>query len=60
MLSAELMGNVYWHLLQRLERSRFQVLADTPIRLSKPRKLSLILSAALRARLGFSFSDYGY
>lgn len=59
MMSAELMGNVYWHLLRRLERSRFQVLGESPIRLSRPRKLTLVLSAVLRARLGFNFTDYG-
>lgn len=60
MMSAELMGNVYWHLLRRLERSRFQVLDETPLRLSRPRKLTLVLSAVLRARLGLPFSDYGH
>lgn len=59
MISAELMGNVYWHLLLRLERSRFHVLGEKPLKLSRPRKLALILGAAIRARLGLRFTSYG-
>lgn len=59
MVSAELMGNVYWRLLERLERSRFHVLDETPLRLSRARKVGIILSAVLRSRLGLSVTSYG-
>lgn len=59
MRTADLMGNVYWHLLRRLEASRFQVLDETPVRLSRLRKLSLVVPALIKARLGIPFADYG-
>ena len=59
MASAELMGNVYWHLLEHLESTRFQVLGEEPVRLSRLRKLSLVVPALIRAKLGFPFARYG-
>lgn len=41
MVAAEVMGAVYWKLLQRIERTNYDVLADEPLRLSKARKLGL-------------------
>ena len=59
MVSAELMGNVYWRLLERLEASRFHVLDETPQRLSRARKIGIILNALLRSRLGLRVTSYG-
>ena len=59
MVAAELMGKVYWRLLQKIERSNFRVLAPEPIRLSKPHKLALILRAWLWHTLGSTAPAYG-
>jgi phytoene synthase len=59
MVSAELMGNVYWRLLERLEKSRFHVLEETPLRLTRARKIGIILNAVLRSRLGLRVTGYG-
>ena len=59
MVSAELMGNVYWRLLERLERSRFHVLEETPLRLTRARKIGIILNAVVRSRLGLRVTGYG-
>jgi phytoene synthase len=45
MVAAELMGSVYWRLLLELERRRFDVFGPRPVRLSKTRKLLLLLRA---------------
>jgi phytoene synthase len=59
MIAAELMGVVYWRLLQRLEADGYHVLASTPTKLSKPHKLSIILGIWLRHLLGLNTSRYG-
>jgi phytoene synthase len=59
MVSAELMGQVYWRLLLKLERERFHVLGDIPSRLGRYRKATIVLGAAVRARLGIRASSYG-
>lgn len=59
MIAAELMGCVYWRLLQRLERKRFHVFQSKPIRLSRPHKTALILRAGLRHLFRCDTSDYG-
>jgi hypothetical protein len=59
MVSAELMGNVYWRLLERLERSRFHVLDEVPQRLSRARKIGIILKAVVCSRLGLGVTSYG-
>jgi phytoene synthase len=35
MVAAELMGSVYWRLLQKLEAKKFNVFGPQPVRLSK-------------------------
>jgi len=59
MVAAELMGSVYWRLLRKLERRRFDVLGSAPTRLSKAHKLLLILRAGCRSLSGAGSSDYG-
>jgi len=43
MVAAELMGSVYWRLLRKLERRRFNVFGPHPIRLNKGQKILLLL-----------------
>ncbi|HKQ40248.1 MAG TPA: presqualene diphosphate synthase HpnD, partial [Verrucomicrobiae bacterium] len=45
MASAELMATVYWNLLRKLERRRFNVFGPSPTRLGKTKKLLLIARA---------------
>jgi phytoene synthase len=59
MVAAELMGSVYWHLLQKLERRQFNVFGPQSLRLSKPHKLALIFRAWLRSALGSTSPNYG-
>jgi phytoene synthase len=59
MIAAELMGSVYWRLLLKLERGKFDVFGPQPLKLSKPRKLALILRSWLRFSLGSTAPDYG-
>ncbi|MBL9175371.1 MAG: presqualene diphosphate synthase HpnD [Verrucomicrobiales bacterium] len=59
MVAAELMGSVYWALFRRLERRHFPVLAPEPVRLSKPRKLALLLLAWIRVKTGIPLASYG-
>jgi len=59
MVAAELMGSVYWRLLQKLERGRFDVFGAQPLKLSKPHKLALILQSWLRHAAGVKSSNYG-
>ena len=56
MVAAELMGSVYWRLLQKLEANRFNVFGAQPLKLSKPHKLALIFQSWLRlvCRLDFA------
>ena len=42
MVAAELMGTVYWQLLQKLAANRFDVFGPRPLKLSRPQKLALI------------------
>jgi len=60
MIAAELMGAVYWRLLRKLERRRFNVFAPRPVRLSAPHKLWLVLRAWQRRVCGVAVSDYGW
>ena len=48
MAAAELMGSVYWELLQKLQRGKFNVFGPQPLKLSKPHKLALIFKSWLR------------
>jgi phytoene synthase len=59
MVAAELMGNVYWRLLQKLEQEKFNVFGAKPLKLSKPQKLALILQSWLRHATGSTVSNYG-
>lgn len=47
MASAELMASVYWNLLKKLERQRFNVFGPSPTRLGKAQKLILVARAWL-------------
>ncbi len=59
MIAAELMGMVYWNLLLKLEDENFPVLDPKPTKLSKPRKLALVLNTWLRHLVGMNASSYG-
>src|SRR5208283_5790239 len=48
MVAAELMGSVFWQLLQKLERHQFNVFGPRSLRLAKPQKLALIFRSWLR------------
>jgi len=57
--AAELMGAVYWRLLQKLERAQFNVFGPQPVKLSKPQKLALVFQSWLRFAFGATVSNYG-
>ena len=59
MVAAELMGSVYWRLLQELERRQFNVFGPKLTRVSKTRKLLLILRAWYRFACGAATPAYG-
>jgi phytoene synthase len=59
MAAAELMGSVYWRLLQKLEANRFNVFGAQPLKLSKPHKLALIFQSWLRLVFGSTTPNYG-
>jgi phytoene synthase len=59
MVAAELMGSVYWQLLQKLERQQFNVFGREPTRLSKAQKTLLVLRAWLRLAFGAATPNYG-
>ena len=59
MVAAELMGSVYWRLLQKLERGKFNVFGPQPLKLSKPHKLALIFQSWLRHASGATSPSYG-
>ena len=59
MVAAELMGAVYWQLLQKLERQQFNVFGPESLRLARPQKLALIFQSWLRSALGATSSNYG-
>jgi 15-cis-phytoene synthase len=59
MVAAELMGSVYWRLLCKLERRRFDVFGPQPTRLNKGQKLLLILRAWYRFASGAVSPNYG-
>jgi phytoene synthase len=59
MVAAELMGSVYWQLLLKLEQQQFNVFGGQRISVSKPRKISLVLSSWLGHVTGASQSPYG-
>jgi phytoene synthase len=59
MVAAELMGSVYWRLLRKLERQRFDVFGLKKTRLSKGQKLLLILHTWYRFAFGAMAPNYG-
>lgn len=59
MAPAELMGSVYWRLLEKLERRRFNVFDSGPTRLSKGQKLFLIFRTWYRVWTGALVPNYG-
>lgn len=59
MIAAELMAAVYWQLLQRLEARQFNVFGPGLTKLSRGRKLLLVLQAWWRARRGAFVPSYG-
>ena len=59
MVAAELMGSVYWRLLRKLERRRFDVFGPELTRLNKGQKALLILRSWLRFASGALSPDYG-
>lgn len=59
MATAELMGSVYWRLLQKLERRRFNVFDHGETRLNKLQKLFLILRMWYRVWRGNLLPNYG-
>ena len=59
MIAAELMGSVYWRLLQKLERRDFNVLGPKLTRLNKAQKILLIFRTWLRLARGGLTPNYG-
>jgi phytoene synthase len=59
MAAAELMGSVYWRLLNKLERRRFDVFGPTPTRLTKSQKILLIFRTWYRLVSGATAPNYG-
>lgn len=59
MIAAELMGSVYWRLLEKLQSCAFNVFGDKPIGLNRAQKLLLILRTWLRFTVGGLRPNYG-
>jgi 15-cis-phytoene synthase len=59
MAAAELMGSVYWRLLEKLEAREFNVFGAEPTRVSKAQKILLILRTWLRIASGNVVPNYG-
>ena len=59
MATAELMGSVYWRLLEKLEARRFDVFHATPTRLTKAQKIFLIFRTWYRVWRGALVPNYG-
>ncbi len=59
MFAAELMGSVYWRLLRKLERQRFDVFGPKPTRLSRGQKIMLIFRTWCRSASGAMTPNYG-
>jgi phytoene synthase len=59
MVAAELMGSVYWRLLQTLERRRFNVFGPKPPRLGRGVKFLLIVTSWCRFVSGAMTPNYG-
>jgi 15-cis-phytoene synthase len=59
MAAAELMGSVYWRLLRKLERRRFQVFGPRLTRVGKGQKTLLIFRTWCQVVLGAASPNYG-
>lgn len=59
MIAAELMGTVYWRLLQKLEREKFNVFVPRPTRLNKAQKFLLVSRAWIHFASGKATPNYG-
>lgn len=59
MVAAELMGSVYWRLLNKLEAQRFNVFGPRPTRLTKGQKILLIFRAWCHLASGAMSPSYG-
>jgi len=59
MAAAELMGSVYWRLLRKLERGRFQVFGPRPTKIGKGQKTLLIFRTWYRLVMGVAQPNYG-
>jgi phytoene synthase len=59
MAAAELMGSVYWRLLEKLEAREFNVFGPEPTRVSNGQKILLILRTWLRIASGKVVPNYG-
>jgi phytoene synthase len=59
MAAGELMRDVYWALLRKLERQRFNVFGPAPIRVSRAQKIALILRVWFRLVSGTMVPSYG-
>lgn len=59
MATAELMGSVYWRLLEKLEQSRFNVFSGSQTRLTKAQKIFLIFRTWFRLSTGALVPNYG-
>ena len=59
MVAAELMGSVYWRLLNKLEAQKFNVFGPRPTRLTRSQKMVLILRAWYRLIFGALSPSYG-
>lgn len=59
MAAAELMGSVYWRLLEKLQEREFNVFGAEPTRVGKGQKIVLILRTWLRIASGNVVPNYG-
>jgi phytoene synthase len=60
MVAAELMGSVYWRLLQKLESKKFNVFGPCPTRINNGHKILLIFQSWLRSATGTTTPNYGW
>jgi hypothetical protein len=59
MVAAELMGTIYWRLLEKLARANFNVLGPIRPGVTKAEKLLLVARTWWRFKLGSTAPNYG-
>jgi hypothetical protein len=59
MCAAELMGSVYWQLLQKLEQRKFDVFGPTPTKLTRMQKGMLVFKTWCQVLAGTMAPNYG-